>query len=191
MKVRYIRSDGIVYVLIALSCVMLPVQWIWATAVAAAVHEAGHMLAVFICGGRIRDIYIRSRGAVIQSEVASPIHTLICSLAGPAASLCLACFMHRFPRTSFAALLQGLYNLLPVFPLDGGSAVAATAELLPAWDIKFLRKCIYASVVLLILAVSLRMRSLLVFLVLLPLNMEKYLAKKRKKGYNNATIEMR
>ena len=47
---------------------------------------------------------------------------LICALAGPAGGLILLIFARWIPRIAICAAVQALYNLLPVYPLDGGRA---------------------------------------------------------------------
>lgn len=48
---------------------------------------------------------------------------LIAVLAGPAASLLLLSLVRVFPRVAICGLIQGIYNLLPIYPLDGGKAL--------------------------------------------------------------------
>lgn len=194
LKKTFAHVESAWFIVVTLTLLLLPVQWLVATAMAAAVHELAHILAVILCGGRIGNIRIRAQGGLIQAELDGPFRRIIASLAGPAASLCLACLAKKFPRISFAALLQGIYNLLPVYPLDGGRAIDAAMDIFPRQIPKkkfLIREVIFAATVVLILVVSINLKSFLISGSLYPLIMEKYLAKKRKKGYNNATIEMR
>ena len=59
-------------------------------------------------------------GAVIRAEGISGLREALCALAGPAASLSLVPGIHRFPVLGLCALVQGGFNLLPVYPMDGG-----------------------------------------------------------------------
>ena len=107
----------------ALTILLLPLRWIFAAFLAAAVHELFHILAVYLCGGRLRNFAIGDRGAVIYTDGMTTGKTLICVLAGPLGSLLLALFIRWIPRIAFCALFQAAYNLLPIYPLDGGRIV--------------------------------------------------------------------
>ena len=104
----------------AITILLLPLRWIFAAFLAAAVHELFHILAVYLCGGKVYDLSIGDRGAVMHTDGMSTCKTLICVLAGPLGSLLLVLFIRWIPRIAFCALFQAAYNLLPIYPLDGG-----------------------------------------------------------------------
>lgn len=97
---------------------------------AAALHECAHFLALSVFGAPIEGLRLGGLGAEIyaRTERLSYGRELVAVLAGPAANLALA------PLTSLLALrysqpflyilagahvLLGIYNLLPIPPLDG------------------------------------------------------------------------
>lgn len=51
---------------------------------------------------------------------------MFCAAAGPLGSFLFARAMTFFPEASVCALVQGIYNLLPVYPLDGGRIFRCT-----------------------------------------------------------------
>ena len=186
--------DALTYLLCALAILMVPLNWLAAFLLAAGIHELGHICAVYSLGGKINNIKISISGAIIETGLMPVWKNLLSSAAGPAASLLLVLFISRFPRVAVCGLCHGFYNLLPVYPLDGGRILNEIYKLLHIQSREIVSKCngliLYITIVVLVfLTIWFRFRGLLFALPLLL--KEKYLAKKREKGYNKATIEMR
>ena len=110
--------------LFALLILELPIQWLFAAAVAASFHELCHALAVRICHGRLETIHIGHLGAQIRAEISAPAQELLCTLAGPFSALLLLLFVRYIPRIAICAAVHSLYNLLPFPQLDGGRALS-------------------------------------------------------------------
>lgn len=108
------------FLLPAFLLLVLPWQWVGAAALAAGIHEACHVLALKLTGGRVERITIGGSGAVIQTAPMDATRECICAFAGPLGSGLLLLFFRQLPRTALCALVHCLYNLLPLFPLDGG-----------------------------------------------------------------------
>lgn len=125
-----IRINPTAYFLWAILLLILPLKWLLSAAVAALVHEFGHILAIRLTGGSISAISIHSGGAEIETPPMDPSQELICALAGPVCGLVLVLFARWFPLIALCALVQSAYNLLPVYPLDGGRALKRSMELL-------------------------------------------------------------
>ena len=93
----------------------LPLKFLLAAATAAAFHEICHAAAVKATGGRIFSMTLGAGGMVMEVE---SDRELLSALAGPAGSLLLACLPMK--DLAICGLVQGLFNLLPIMPLDGG-----------------------------------------------------------------------
>lgn len=104
---------------------------------AAAVHELGHFLVLRRLGAAISGFRIGMLGAVLETDSARLSYggELLAVLAGPAANLLCALLLTALGGSRWAVpvgahLVLGLFNLLPVLPLDGGRAL----YLLTAWS---------------------------------------------------------
>lgn len=191
--IKKIDTDAFAYFLGALAVLILPLRWIWAVLIAATCHELGHIIAVWLLKGKIMSLRVGIGGAVITTSSMEPWKGLVSTLAGPAVSFVLAGFMGRFPRVAFTALMQGMYNLLPLYPLDGGRAVEIISKHIMSEKTgsATVRFYLFLFAVGLLFIISIWTKCLGCFLILIPLVAEKFLAKRRKKGYNKATIYVR
>jgi len=103
-------------------------------ALSALVHEAGHFLAIWILGGRVSRLHLGLVGLKIDYEgrrIGYPGEIVI-ALAGPVANLVFAygvSFLGQYLGGETAFFLAGIslgacvFNLLPVYQLDGGRAI--------------------------------------------------------------------
>lgn len=122
-----IRFSAGFFFALALMLLVLPIKWIAAFAVASACHEFCHLLALRLLSARVGQIRIGVTGTVMESQPMSRGKELLCALAGPLGGLLLLPAARWLPRTAICAAFQSLYNLLPVYPLDGGRALTSLA----------------------------------------------------------------
>lgn len=109
---------------------VLPLQWLVAAILAALFHELCHMGAIYLCGGCVRRLFIQGHGARIEIPPMSRGKELICALAGPVGGFILLLFGRWVPRIALCAGMQSVYNLLPLYPLDGGRAFRCLTAML-------------------------------------------------------------
>ena len=108
---------------LAFSLLILPIQWIIAWIIAALVHELCHGIAIVFCGGEITGLRLGQSGAIMEIGDIPPGREWLCTMAGPIGSSLLILLFPYFPRVAFCAMIHCAYNLLPIYPLDGGRAL--------------------------------------------------------------------
>ena len=125
-----IRISGVACTIFALALLILPLRWVLAALIAGIVHELFHIAAIYLCGGKISTITVGSADATISVSSMSCGRELLCALSGPFGGLLTLIFARYIPRIAVCAAFQSLYNLLPIYPLDGGRAVRCIAQIL-------------------------------------------------------------
>ena len=115
-----LRVDNSVCFLAALLIMTVPLKWLLASIMAAIVHELGHICLVRLCKGSIRNVEIGPGGVCMYCVPMKPIHSILSIAAGPVMSFALVFLIRFAPRVAICGLVQGLFNLLPIMPLDGG-----------------------------------------------------------------------
>lgn len=95
------------------------------------VHEAAHLLLLRLFRARIHKLRLSGFGAVIITEPLSYPQELLTAAAGPAANLGLLLLtLRRDPALALVNLCLFAYNMLPLYPLDGGRLLRAGLRLL-------------------------------------------------------------
>lgn len=110
-------------VILSLMILVVPLRWLLGIVLAAVVHELGHVIVLCIFGIPLGGIRIGGGGIFLQVSDMAPWKELVCAAAGPLGSFSTLGLCHIFPETAICGLGQGLFNLLPIFPSDGGRIV--------------------------------------------------------------------
>ena len=101
--------------------------WGWGV-LACVVHELGHLLVGAALGGRPRWLSLSAVGLELNMEYPAGLsygRELAVALAGPAVNLVTGGICAQFGNYLLAGVSfgLGLFNLMPVLPLDGGRAL--------------------------------------------------------------------
>ena len=132
--------EGSVCVLWAVLLLTLPLPWVLGAILAGAFHEFCHLAALIMTGTTVHSIHIGLRGAKIETEPMDPGTELICAAAGPIGSLFLLLFLRQIPRIALCAAVQGIFNLLPWYPMDGGRILRCLRAVVADCQEKYLAK---------------------------------------------------
>ena len=117
---------------VCVALLLLPMQLVVYWILAAAIHELGHYLALRATGMKVFKITIGAMGAIMETEPLVGWKAIVCALAGPMSGLLLMFFMRPLPLLAFCGLIQSVYNLIPLLPLDGGRAVSGVLSYMPS-----------------------------------------------------------
>lgn len=110
-------------IMVAFSLLTVGWQWTLSWLISAFVHEMFHMVAILLVRGNISQVKISTKGMEMITQIDSFSGNLISSLAGPAGSALILLFSKSFPRLALCATVHLCFNLLPIYPLDGGRVI--------------------------------------------------------------------
>lgn len=106
--------------LLAAGILILPLNWLAGAVLAAAIHELCHYLMGKWLGFSCLSLRIGPSGAVMTFAPMDRKQEFLTALAGPVGSFFLWNLVFVYPELAVCGLVQGLFNLLPIWPLDGG-----------------------------------------------------------------------
>ena len=92
---------------------------------ATAIHELGHIAALYLLKKRPEKLTISITGCTISAYGLSYQQELFSACAGPILSLIGGLFYPRFPEFASISLMLAAFNLLPIEGLDGGRILAS------------------------------------------------------------------
>lgn len=115
---------------LAMLLLIVPLRLLIAAIISAVTHELFHILALRWMCVPINAIHIGLCGAKISTQPMTQKQELFCSLAGPAGGILLIPLYRWIPVISLCAFAQSLYNLLPLYPTDGGRVLRCCSCLL-------------------------------------------------------------
>lgn len=125
------------WLFLSVMLLIVPFPWLAAAWTAAFVHELCHMIALKWMGHPVAEIHIGIFGARIRTTPLPPLDELVCALAGPFGALLLLPFARWIPLVCLFGAAQSFFNLIPVYPMDGGRALRSALGLLGLGDAVF------------------------------------------------------
>ncbi len=171
----------------ALALLLIPLRWMAAAFLAAAVHEGGHLLALRLLRVPVAGMSLGLGGARIETAPMGCREELISAAAGPIAGLLLVSFAQWLPCTAICALVQSVYNLLPMGHQDGGRILRCMLALVAGERAGVICRVVQGISGGGILLICLWLRLWILPVLLLGLGAsEKFLAKVRIRRYNRA-----
>ena len=118
------------YLVFALMTLLIPLRWLLAWVSSIVFHELFHILALGCLDKHIYSIHIGIDGVKINTPQMSLREELVCAMAGPFGGLLLMFTARWMPVLSLCSGFLTFYNLLPLYPQDGGRALWCVANLL-------------------------------------------------------------
>jgi stage IV sporulation protein FB len=131
-------------------------HWLFSAIAAAVFHECCHFAAIRLLCRHSATVKLYAYGARMPLPEMSPGKESLCVMAGPVGGLLLTAFAPLFPRLAICAFLQSVYNLLPIYPLDGGRILSSLLSMVfPPPKAKTLLRIIELCIKLILCSVSL------------------------------------
>ena len=143
-------------ILWAFLLLILPLHLLMAAMGAALFHELCHGLAIYATGGKITRLTVGAGGMVMETTPMPPGKELLCALAGPAGSFLLASLYWKMPMVAVCGMVQGCFNILPLYPLDGGRALRCLLEWLMPVQAERIRKLVEILTLVLLFVLAIR-----------------------------------
>lgn len=181
--------DPEVYLAVPFIILLIPINVFLSWLIAAIVHELGHIVFLSLFNGKITKIRITTGGAIISGSDLCWGKNIVCTLAGPVIGVLPVLFIEYIPVIGLFSLMLTIYNLLPFYPLDGGRILRIICN--NFINLKWLEYTAEYIVLAGLCVLALCLKSVLPLVVMIPPLREKYLANRRKRGYNSATIKVR
>ena len=107
---------------LCVAVLIVPVQWLISWVCAAMIHELGPYFMLKILKIQICSITLGLSGAVIRTGQMTMNQELLSALAGPLLGFCSMGLARWLPYIAICALIQNVYNILPL-PRHDGSRV--------------------------------------------------------------------
>ena len=119
-KKGFINIESNAFITLAFALLLVPYPWILGWGLSVAVHELGHLLALHFLSVPVISVRLGLAGAEINTIALNGREEVITAAAGPVAGLILTVLFIKSPYIACCAFTHSLFNLFPVYPMDGG-----------------------------------------------------------------------
>ena len=130
MRIHKISLGFPLYFTLSLAILLLPLRFLFAWFIAALMHELGHIVASYLLGVNIRSVRVGVCGAKIEIAPTRMIDEFLCTVSGPLIGCLLILFGKYIPYIAFCAIMQTVYNILPLPGNDGEKILNCLLSLL-------------------------------------------------------------
>lgn len=139
------------------------------------IHELGHVLLAYLEKVEIKSIYLYPLGGISKLNIPlniSPLKEIIILIAGPLFQFLAYFILLRLMPTYKEVIKEYhfnilLFNLLPIYPLDGGKLLKILLELFLPFQISYKVTIYIGYIVTLIIFLSIKSKRINAFLLLL------------------------
>ncbi len=178
-------------ILLAFSVFFVPALWVFSWCLAVLIHELCHYVVLRIFQIEVTSVTFSCFGATMLTGMMEMNTEIFCALAGPVGSFILVTLYRITPVVSICAFFHLLFNLLPIYPFDGGRVVNAVIGLLfpksSDWMIPVIENAslVVISVVIIYFAVAVSNKLFVIscgILLILRCKSKMYLKTKLTKG---------
>ena len=107
----------------AILALVIPIRLLLAWYLAVIIHEMGHYTALRLLHIQIFALKVELSGITLLTERIGGLREIVCAAAGPVFGFSILLIADYLPCTAAFACIHSAYNLLPIYPLDGGRIV--------------------------------------------------------------------
>lgn len=99
---------------------LIPFPLLISIIAATVIHEFFHILMMQLLQVPVFEIEMSIHSINIRTIPLEVGREILCAFAGPLGSFICIIFFRQFPLFALCGFIQGCYNLLPIYPMDGG-----------------------------------------------------------------------